>query len=129
MTNPWLLLPGLWRYLHRHRPAPRVELIVGRGSPPDSDRQRHYGHWDTFLQDHPPPLVSRQSDSVLKHLPVEFRYQGYPAGQHSFCATRIVDPSFCEGDDIVEQALPRQLSEGALAHFPDDAVSVGAADA
>ena len=60
---------------------------------------------------------------------VEFRYQGYPAGQHSFAATTYVDALYSIGENIFELELFIQFSDGAFTLPSDDAVSIDAADA
>jgi hypothetical protein len=60
---------------------------------------------------------------------VEFRYQGYPAGQHSFSATTYVGILYGEGGKIFELALPTWFSDSALTFPSDDVVSIDAAEA
>jgi hypothetical protein len=61
---------------------------------------------------------------------VEFRYQGYPAGQQgSFAATIYVSALSNKGETIFELALLILFSDGAFTLPHDDALSIDTADA
>jgi hypothetical protein len=59
---------------------------------------------------------------------VEFRYQGYPAGQHSFSATTYVDALYRKGKNTFELELLTQFSYGAITLPSFDIMPIDAAE-